>query len=497
VLDIRTLYVAHVAVIVTAGTVMLLSRRWQPGMRNVGTWGGAAVCLGVGMALTALRGIAPDWLTVLVANGISAMCPLMIWNGVRKFNGRTTRWPETLTLAAMFVASLAYFLYADESLSARIVIASVLLAVGSGASAYELLRWTNPALRRMSWTASAALMLVLGAQLARAVMTLFGASQSDLFAPTFVNQVSYLAGIVVSSSVIFCLAMMANQQLQIEVADRSAELERIARDRDHARLRAEQANRAKSVFLTMMSHELRTPLNVILGFSELGPAMPAATPPERIKEYFGLIRESGEHLLRMINDILDLSKVEAGKMEIECADLDIDYVVNSTVRLVSQQAINRGQHLKVAIDSPPPALFADERAVRQILFNLLSNAVRFTPEGGTVRVHAGATAEGGAELVVSDTGVGIPRDQIARLTQPFEQIDNSYQRAHGGTGLGLPLVDALVRLHGGTLTIDSEIDAGTRVSVLFPPGPEAQRSRAPSSLLHRGSDAEMPIAATG
>ena len=473
-LDIRTLYVAHVAAIVTAGAVMLLSRLWQPGTRSVGTWGGAAVCLGVGMALTSLRGIAPDWLTVLVANGIGAMCPLMIWNGILKFNGRPTRWREAFALDAVFVASLAYYVYADENLSARIALSSLLLAGGAAASAYELFRRTNPALRRMSWTAGGALMLVVAAQLSRLVTALVSAPQSNLFAQTLVNQISYLAGIVVSSLVIFCLAMMANLQLQLQLGERSAELEQIARDRDLARQRAEQANRAKSTFLTTMSHELRTPLNAILGFSELGPVMPSETPlPARIKEYFGLIHQSGAHLLRMINDILDLSKVEAGKMEIDCADLDIGYAVNSTVRLVAPQATGKAQLLEVAIDEPHPALFADERAVRQILFNLLSNAVRFTPEGGTVRVHAAPAAQGGTEIVVSDTGIGIPRDQIARLTLPFEQIDNSFAKAHGGTGLGLPLVDALVRLHGGVLTIDSEVGAGTSVTVHFPRRPES------------------------
>jgi signal transduction histidine kinase len=306
--------------------------------------------------------------------------------------------------------------------------------------------------------------------LGRAIITWNGVPQSSLFAPSLVNQAGYLSSIIVSALLIFSLAMMANLQLQLQLADRSVELERIAGDRDQARLRAEQANRAKSVFLTMMSHELRTPLNVILGFSELGPMMPADHPlPERVKEYFGLINESGSHLLRVINDILDLSKVEAGKMELECTDLDVDYLVNSTLRLIAQQASNRAQHLEVAIDVPPPPFFADERAVRQILFNLLSNAVRFTPEGGTVRVGAAATADGGTEITVSDTGIGIPRDQIARVTLPFEQIENSYSRAQGGTGLGLPLVDGLVRLHGGTLTIDSEVGVGTRIAVRFPP----------------------------
>jgi signal transduction histidine kinase len=473
VLDIRTLYVAHFAVIITAGVVMLLTRHWQPGTRSVGIWGGGALCFGLGMALTAFRGIAPDWLTVLVSNGLAVLYPVMIWNGIRKFNGRPARWSASLVFVVGFVASLAYYLYVDENLSARIIIASLMLVATSIASAYELLRWNDPALRRMSWMASTALALVAVMHLFRAITTWSGVP-SSLFMPSPANQVGYLAGIIASALLIFSLAMMANLQLQIQLADRSVELERIARDRDQARLRAEQANRAKSVFLTTMSHELRTPLNVILGFSELGPALSAAAaPPERAKEYFELIHESGSHLLRVINDILDLSKVEAGKMELERTELDVDYVVGSTLRLIAQQASSHAQRLEVAIDAPPPPLFADERAVRQILFNLLSNAVRFTPEGGTVRVGAAATADGGAEIVVSDTGVGIPRDQIARVTMPFEQIDNSYTRAHGGTGLGLPLVDALVRLHDGTLTIDSEVGVGTRIAMRFPPRPRA------------------------
>ena len=473
-LDIRTLFVAQVAVIITAGTVMLLSRQWQPGARSVGIWGAAALCLGTGMALAALRGIAPNWLSVLVSNALTAMAPLTIWNGIRRFNGSRTFWRQTFVLDAVFVALMAFFLYVDESLSIRIVLGSMLLAGGCGASAYELFHRTNPALRRMSWTAGAGLSLAGAVHAARAAMALFGPPQSSLFAPTPLNQASYLGAIVVASLIIFCLTMMATLQLQLELGERTIELERIARDRDDARQRAEQANRAKSTFLTTMSHELRTPLNAILGFSELGPAISSDTPlPPRIKEYFGLIHQSGAHLLRMINDILDLSKVEAGKMEIDTADLDIDYAINNTVRLIAPQAAAKGQHLKVAVAAPPPTLFADERAVRQVLFNLLSNAVRFTPDGGTVQVQASAAAGGGTEIVVSDTGIGIPRAEIPRLTMPFEQIDNSYARAHGGTGLGLPLVDGLVKLHGGRLTIDSEVGAGTRVKVWFPPRPES------------------------
>ncbi|HTJ63481.1 MAG TPA: HAMP domain-containing sensor histidine kinase [Alphaproteobacteria bacterium] len=469
-LDIRTLFVAHFAVIITAGGIMLLSRRWQPDARSVDIWGGGALCFGLGLILSAFRDTAPAWLCVLIANALVMIFPLMVWNGVRKFNGRPTHWRAALAFDALAVAAMAYYLYVDESLSARIAIGSFVLAVGTMAGAYELVRWTRPAYRYLSWMTATALIGVAAAQFARTVIAIAGAPQTSLFAPTIANQLAFLAGIVMSGLVMFCLMMMANQQLQITLTERSAEMERIARDRDIARQRAEQANRAKSMFLTMMSHELRTPLNAILGFSELGPAIKSNPPlSPQITEYFGLIHQSGDHLLRVINDILDLSKVEAGKMDLECADLDIEDAINSARRLIGHQASSRGQKLEVKIDTPPPALFADERAIRQILFNLLSNAIRFTPAGGIVGIHAGTTTDGGTELTVYDTGIGIPADQIPRLTVPFEQIDNSYARSHGGTGLGLPLVDGLVGLHGGTLTIDSTVGAGTRVTVRFPP----------------------------
>jgi len=479
-LDIRTLFIALFAVIITVGGIMLLSRRWQPDTRSVGIWGGAALCLGVGSALSAFRDTGPGWLCVLFANALIMIFPLMIWNGVRGFNDRPTRWRESLVIDGVAVAVMGYYMYVDDSLSARIVDATLVLTAGSLVSAYELIRWTGRAYRSLSWLTAGAMLTVGVSQFLRTVVAVTGPPQTSLFAPTIVNEAAFMAAIVMAALVMFCLVMMANQQLQIRLTERSAEMERIARDRDAARQRAEQANRAKSVFLTMMSHELRTPLNAILGFSELGPAIKAEPPlPAQVHEYFGLIHQSGDHLLRMINDILDISKVEAGKMELERTDLDVGDAIDSALRLIAHQAKAQGQTLEVTIGTPPPRLFADERAVRQVLFNLLSNAIRFTPAGGIVGVVAAATADGGASLVVHDTGVGVPQDQIARLTIPFEQIDNSYSRSHGGTGLGLPLVDGLVRLHGGSLTIESEVGVGTRVTVRFPPAPASHKALRP------------------
>jgi signal transduction histidine kinase len=409
---------------------------------------------------------------VLVANTLIILWPVLVWNGIRVFNGRPVLWPVSVAFVVAMVVGLAYFLYIDDSFALRILVAALLISTGLAAGAYELLRWTEPALRQLSRVAAAALALTAVGQFSRALASGFGGPVSSLYTRNATNQITFLGSLVLTALLIFCLAMMANVRLQLRLSERSVELEEIARDRDRARLRAEEANRAKSVFLAMMSHELRTPLNAILGFSELGPRIKSPTPvPDQAKEYFGLVHESGAHLLRVINDILDLSKIEAGKMQLDCSELDLAYVVNGTRRLIAQQVMDRALTLAVAIAEPPPRLYADERAVRQILFNLLSNAVRFTPERGTISVRAVVSDSGGTDLIVSDTGIGIPPDQIARLKIPFEQLENSYARAQGGTGLGIPLVDGLAQLHGGSLSIESEVGVGTQVTVHFPPAP--------------------------
>ena len=238
---------------------------------------------------------------------------------------------------------------------------------------------------------------------------------------------------------------------------------------DQARFAAEAANHAKSLFLATMSHELRTPLNAILGFAELirertfGPAA-----VEKYSEYAGDIHSSGVHLLDLINDILDVSKIEAGKLELAPTWLDLPQVLTAALRLVRDRANQRGLAVMLEVSEPPPRLCADERAVKQILFNLLSNAIKFTPEGGRITVRVRTVNADTTELAVTDTGIGIPQDQIDRVLQPFEQVDNRYGRTAGGTGLGLSLVKALAELHRGRIRIDSIVDRGTTVTVRLP-----------------------------
>ncbi|HEY1710085.1 MAG TPA: ATP-binding protein [Rhizomicrobium sp.] len=235
-----------------------------------------------------------------------------------------------------------------------------------------------------------------------------------------------------------------------------------------ARDAAVQANRTKSMFLANMSHELRTPLNAVIGFANImnnqvfGPLGNA-----RYTEYATHIQDAGQHLLDLINNILDMSKIEAGKMELEFSDFSIDVRIRECMELLHERAA-QGE-IELAADLPPGSLtiHADQRAVRQILLNLLSNAIKFTPERGRIVTRA-RVVEGRLVLSVSDTGIGIPPDRIDDLGNPFVQLRNTAGESHTGTGLGLALVRTLAELHGGTMHIESVAGAGTKVTVEFP-----------------------------
>ncbi len=237
------------------------------------------------------------------------------------------------------------------------------------------------------------------------------------------------------------------------------------------KIRAEEANQAKSDFLANMSHELRTPLNAINGFSEIMHSeMFGPLGDDRYKQYASDILASGEHLLALINDILDMSKIEAGKMALHFEALCVEDVVEDAVRVVRQRAEAEELTLDIDLPSAPP-IEADYRAVKQVLLNLLSNAIKFTPSGGriTVTTVASEAADGGSVTVsVSDTGIGIPEKDLARLMQPFEQVESGRSKPNQGTGLGLALCKSLVELHGGGLAIESRPGEGVTVRVNLP-----------------------------
>ncbi|MGC2642148.1 MAG: ATP-binding protein [Pseudolabrys sp.] len=255
--------------------------------------------------------------------------------------------------------------------------------------------------------------------------------------------------------------LRASQQRSAELAEKYAE----------EKTRAEEANQAKSKFLANMSHELRTPLNAIIGFSEIMESgMFGPLGAEKYHEYCNDIRGSGQYLLEVINDILDMSKIEAGRIRLDFEDLSIDTLLNEAMRVVAARAQNKQLQLSARI-SPELRLRADRRALKQIALNLLSNAVKFTPVGGRVTVRGRAT-DHCITLAIADTGIGIAKDALTRLGRPFEQVESQLTKSHQGSGLGLAISKSLVELHGGRMRIRSTLGRGTLVVVRLPLEPQ-------------------------
>jgi len=264
----------------------------------------------------------------------------------------------------------------------------------------------------------------------------------------------------------------SRQQLEKQAQQLVELAEKYAVEKD----RAEDANRLKSEFLANVSHELRTPLNAIIGFSEM--MLSGAFGPlgdEKYQEYCRDIRQAGAFLLRVISDILDMARLEAGRIEIDREPLDLDLLVADAVEAYRPEAERNG--VEILTDTRPGlTLLADREAVRQVLFNLISNAVKFTPDGGLVRIET-AHRRDGVVLTIEDTGIGIPEPALSKLGRPFEQVESPLTRSHKGSGLGLAISRSLVALHGGEMDITSREAVGTRVTVFFPANP----TRSPQS----------------
>ena len=264
-----------------------------------------------------------------------------------------------------------------------------------------------------------------------------------------------------SSEVVQLLQTFATQSA---LAIQNARLFREIEDKSK---QIEAANRHKSEFLANMSHELRTPLNAVIGFSEVLLERMFGEVNEKQEEYLQDILSSGKHLLSLINDILDLSKIEAGRMELEALPFDLPAALDNALTLIKERAARNSIGLAVHVDPRIGEVVADERKVKQVLLNLLSNAVKFTPEGGTITMAA--VLNGGmVEISVADTGIGIAPEDQAAVFEEFRQVGTDYARKREGTGLGLALARRLVELHGGTLTLQSELGKGSTFTFTIP-----------------------------
>jgi signal transduction histidine kinase len=238
---------------------------------------------------------------------------------------------------------------------------------------------------------------------------------------------------------------------------------------ERAMEKAQDSDRKKSEFLANMSHELRTPLNHIIGFAELVADRAVGPLNATQVEYLNDVLGSSRHLLSLINDILDLSKVEAGKMNLEASEIPLERVLQDSLTMVKEKALKHRITLTPRFQEIPAAILADERKLKQILYNLLSNAVKFTPDGGRVELEARGMDGQGVEIVVSDNGIGLKESDLKRIFHPFEQVDGSAGRRYQGTGLGLSLTKRMVELHGGRIWAESEgLGRGSRVHIFFP-----------------------------
>ena len=266
---------------------------------------------------------------------------------------------------------------------------------------------------------------------------------------------------------------MLYQSVIRELDDQKRLLSEKNRTLEHLYEALEAASRHKSEFLANMSHELRTPLNAIIGFSEVLLERMFGEVNAKQIEYLEDILSSGRHLLSLINEILDLSKVEAGRMELEIAVFDLPQALESALTLVRERATRRGLTLDLSLDERLGTFVGDERKIRQVVLNLLSNAVKFTPEGGRVGVAA-TLANGAVQIAVTDTGIGIaPEDQEA-IFEEFRQVGGDYSQKREGTGLGLTLAKKFVELHGGTIWVKSEVGRGSTFTFTLPVRPWAE-----------------------
>jgi signal transduction histidine kinase len=373
-------------------------------------------------------------------------------------------------LAVMNFAAMASMrLAALEQWNGSWIVLSCLIGMGFGAASLAL----NRRVPKWSGQLAAAFLLVIGSfavHFTGMAALRLSANPALAFSQELIPPIWFPVAITAVTLLILGLGVigsLVDQHIQ-QLETVKCELGRAADQLSAAVEGANAANEAKSQFLATMSHELRTPLNAVLGFSEMlmDPSF-VAISANRVSSYATSIHASGSHLLALINDILDISKFDSGHLQLHEEEVDLRKTITACIELLSLQAEKAKIRLDATIPRALPALWADERRLRQVVLNLISNATKFTPEGGNVHVRVSAESDG-VILEVRDTGIGMLAEDIPVALEPFGQIDSRLSRKYSGTGLGLPLSKRLVELHGATLAIESEVGVGTTVTIVLP-----------------------------
>jgi two-component system cell cycle sensor histidine kinase PleC len=406
-------------------------------------------------------------------------------------------WLETVTWLAFYAAALAAAgRFASKLLSATesvldagrwrrtFILAETLQGLIWAAIALLVSQSGEPAARSFGL-----ILLLLVAAMGATICAAIPSAAAGALAPITLATLSFLRSASLADGTLALVGLACGAQLyfmflarrlyfgslemlsfQAEKDELIAELEQAKANSDLARHRAEAANLAKSRFLATMSHELRTPLNAILGFSEVMKGeLFGAHAVESYKEYSNDIHASGQHLLMLINEILDLSRIEAGHFGLKEEAVALTPIVEDCRRLLRLPALKRHIAIEEAAEPDLPRIWADERAIRQVMLNVLSNAIKFTPQGGTVKIKIGWTANAGQYVSVRDSGPGIPEEEIPVVMSSFGRGSHAQENATEGSGLGLPIAKGLVELHGGAFRLRSKPREGTEVVAIFPP----------------------------